>query len=64
MYLWKYLPFKKVITYSFVKGSNKMTLGKWSFFAIVLDGQAQQGFIQLDYAFGFNNGTADGKVSS
>ena len=39
-----------------------MVPGKWSFFAVVLDGVANQGLIQLDYAYGYNNGSVDLKV--
>ena len=40
-----------------------MVPGKWSFFAVVLDGVANQGLIQLDYAYGYNNGSVDLKVN-
>ena len=46
----------------FSSESYKLSLGQWSFFALVLDGTAQQGLLQLDYAYGYNNGTADFKV--
>ena len=43
-------------------GTYKMTLGQWYFFSVVLDGQKNQGILQLDYSYGYNNGTADAKV--
>ena len=45
-------------------GSYKMVVGQWYFFAIVLDGISKQGLIQIDYAYGYNNGTTDFKVFS
>jgi hypothetical protein len=42
--------------------SYKLSLGQWSFFALVLDGTAQRGLLQVDYAYGYNNETTDFKV--
>jgi hypothetical protein len=39
-----------------------LQIGKWSFFSIVLDGQSKQGTLQLDYSYGYNNGSGDFKV--
>jgi hypothetical protein len=41
-----------------------MVVGQWYFFAIVLDGSLKRGLIQIDYAYGYNNGTTDFKVFS
>ena len=41
-----------------------MVVGQWYFFAIVLDGISKQGLIQIDYAYGYSNGTTDFKVFS
>jgi hypothetical protein len=38
-------------------------VGEWSFFAVVLDAVNQRGLLQLDYAYGYNNGTVDLKVA-
>ncbi len=46
----------------FILESYKLSLGQWSFFALVLDGSAQRGLMQVDYAYGYNNGTSDFKV--
>ncbi len=46
----------------FISGTYKLAVGRWSFFSVVLDGDAKQGLIQLDYAYGYNNGTVDLKV--
>ncbi len=41
-----------------------MQTGNWYFFAIVLDGKLNRGSLQIDYAYGYNNGTIDFKVSN
>ena len=42
--------------------SYKVVVGQWSFFALVIDAPSQRGLIQVDYAYGYNNGTSDFKV--
>ena len=42
--------------------SYKLSLTKWAFFAFVLDEETKQGIIQIDYSYGYNNGTKDFKV--
>ncbi len=39
-----------------------MQTGNWYFFAIVLDGKLNRGSLQIDYSYGYNNGTIDFKV--
>jgi len=46
----------------FISGTYKLAVGRWSFFSVVLDGDAKQGLIQLDYAYRYNNGTVDLKA--
>ena len=45
-------------------GTYPMQTGNWYFFAIVLDGILNKGSLQIDYSYGYNNGTTDFKVST
>jgi len=45
-------------------GTYPMQTGNWYFFAIVLDGVLNKGSLQIDYSYGFSNGSIDFKVTT